>query len=428
MDKALEIAPKDPLLLHMKGMCSRRQASGIMKELLRNLRYAKPTPESDKQNAKSEAYLRLIVEDAKKAFNEALNIALDSGSDFAPTVEYSYTSQIQLLLDVLDFGYRFSGAQTRTDFITSPTSNWYLEQLDATEYLMERVKSLREGDKPSHYIIERQKELDDIYDDHSTALQRWNSFAATARTSKYIAQIHRQIVVNLLERDRKVRSKQEGQEVQRNWSLLPVRDRQRIVELMEENLIANPSSDHDIRYWFHAVRYLPHVDIASVIEKVANWRASGDSLEADYYLYILYALQAIDGDTTRLAKTKDLIRQTRMKALARNQRRSTHSFEWYGKGQGLSRLTYHTDLGEWDREKFYQDTSSLERLTGTVTHIEGPSSGTIELECGLEVFFVPSRISLQKGIDEYTKVSFYLGFSYSGLRAWSVERLDSDRH
>ena len=431
MNKALKIAPKDPLLHHMKGMCYRRQATSIMRELSKNQQYSKQGPAPLKQPVYSEVDLQLIVEDARRAFDEALNLALDSGIDFAPTVEYAYTSQIQLLLDALDFGYSISGAPTRTEFIVSPAASWYQEQLDDVEYLMDRLNSLREGDRPSHYILDRQRELDAIYDDHSMALQRWNSLVASARTDRHVAIIHRQIVVNLLERARKLRSKQEGREVQRNWYLLSVRDRQRAVELLEENLKANPSSERDIREWFHAVRYLPTIDIANVIEKVANWRAAGDSLEADYYLYILYVLQAIDGNTTRLSLTKDLIKQTRMKAFARNLRRNTYSFEWFGKGQGLTRLKHHADLGEFAGEKFYQDTSLLERVTGTVRYIENASSGIIELDCGIEAFFVPSRVGpqgLQKGIDEYTRVNFFLGFSYSGLRAWSVRRLGSTGH
>lgn len=436
MKKALATAPKDPLLHHMKGMCYRRQASSIMREL-KKLRELKKRQNSklpialQHQPVFSETDLQLVVEDAKRAFNDALQLALSASTDFSTTIEYAYTSQIQLLLDTLDFGYSISGAKTRTEFIVSPASSWYLEQLDYVEYLMSQVKSLREGDRPSHYIMERQRELDAIYDDHSMALQRWNSLAASARTDRHVAIIHRQIVVNLLERARETRSKQEGRDVQRSWSLLSARDRQRAVELLEENLKANPSSERDIREWFHAVRYLPDIHMASVIEKVANWRTTGDSLEADYYLYILYVLQAIDGNTTRLSLTKDLIKQTRTKAFTRNTRHNNYSFEWFGKGQGLTRLKHHTLLGEFDEKKFYQDTSLLERVKGTVKHIENASSGIIELECGVEAFFVPSRVEpqgLQKGIDDYAKVDFYLGFSYSGLRAWSVRRLDSNEH
>lgn len=436
MNKALKISPKDPLLHHMKGMCYRRQATSIMREISRSRQVRSIA--SFHQSAKTEADLRNIVEEAKTSFNVSLELALGSDSDYetdidyAPTVEYALTSQIQLLLDVIDFGYKISGVTTRTEFIVSQASSWYQEQLDDVEYLMERLKSLREGDKPSRYILSRQRELDSIYDDHSTALQRWNSLIASARNPKYVSIIHRQIVVNLLERARKQKAEKEGKkgtEIQRSWDLLSQRDRQRAIELLEENLQANPSSERDIRDWFHAMRYLPTIDLSTVIEKVANWRATGDSLEADYYLYILYVLQAIDGNTTRLSTTMDLIKQTRMKAFSRKLRRNTFSFEWFGKGQGLMRLKHYTDLGEFDADKFLQGTTLLERLTGTVRYIEDPSSGTIELDCGIEAFFVPSRVNpegLQKGIDEYTRVDFYIGFSYSGLRAWSVRKISTN--
>lgn len=42
--------------------------------------------------------------------------------------------------------------------------------------------------------------------------------------------------------------------------------------------------------------------------------------------------------------------------------------------------------------------------------------------CGLPAFFVPAKADVSKGGDENARVTFYLGFSYDGLRAWSVEK------
>src|SRR5260370_33775722 len=134
------------------------------------------------------------------------------------------------------------------------------------------------------------------------------------------------------------------------------------------------------------------------------------------------------GHRTRLSMTKMWIKQRVLKVFGGGFRQNNFSFGWLGKGGELHRLKHHTDLGNFDGEKFYQDTSLLERVTGIVRYIEDPGSGIIELDCGIEAFFVPSRVypqGLQKGIDEYTGVSFYLGFSYSGLRAWRVRRLES---
>jgi hypothetical protein len=89
-------------------------------------------------------------------------------------------------------------------------------------------------------------------------------------------------------------------------------------------------------------------------------------------------------------------------------------------------LISSSELGDWDREKgFYANTSRLERVEGRVTRINAPESGFLELSsCGLPVFFVPAKANVEKGRDENARVTFYLGFSYEGLRAWNVELTD----
>ncbi|MCM0589996.1 MAG: hypothetical protein KA716_06975 [Gloeotrichia echinulata DEX184] len=54
------------------------------------------------------------------------------------------------------------------------------------------------------------------------------------------------------------------------------------------------------------------------------------------------------------------------------------------------------------------------------TQEPGPAKGYIEVEgTGLKAFFVPGK-DYQKGSFESKNVTCYLGFSYSGLRAWEV--------
>ncbi len=43
--------------------------------------------------------------------------------------------------------------------------------------------------------------------------------------------------------------------------------------------------------------------------------------------------------------------------------------------------------------------------------------------CGLPVFFVPAKAGIERGKHANVRVRFYLGFSYSGLRAWNVEQI-----
>ena len=107
---------------------------------------------------------------------------------------------------------------------------------------------------------------------------------------------------------------------------------------------------------------------------------------------------------------------------ARFRRDRTRSFEWLGTGQGLKQLVHQDMLGEWDREKeFWSKTNQLRQLEGVVSNVKGPQAGDIELAGGQKAFFVPGVAGVQFGRSQNIRVKFFLGFSYEGLRAWSVE-------
>jgi hypothetical protein len=153
---------------------------------------------------------------------------------------------------------------------------------------------------------------------------------------------------------------------------------------------------------------------------VAYWRSNGDSLDAIYYIYVLHAIQAIGGST--LAGDRAMRSLEESKNRARFRRDRTRSFEWLGVGQGLKQLVHQDMLGEWDRENdFWTNTSPLRRLEGVVSSISGQQAGEIEVTGGLKAFFVPGIAGLASGRDENVHVKLFLGFSYEGLRAWSVE-------
>lgn len=106
---------------------------------------------------------------------------------------------------------------------------------------------------------------------------------------------------------------------------------------------------------------------------------------------------------------------------ARMRRNRTKSLEWLGAGKGLHRLVHQSQLGEWRPDiEFWESSSKLAKLTGRMVRIEGPQAGEMELASGLSAFFVPARGGFSRGQSENKRVSFYLGFSYDGLRAWEV--------
>jgi len=208
----------------------------------------------------------------------------------------------------------------------------------------------------------------------------------------------------------------------RRWDKLPGKNLQRALELLEQNVQEEPADDRNIRLWIQGARFLanpPSVKLAA--ERVAYWRSNGDSLDAVYYIYVLHSLQAIAGST--LAGDRALRALEECRNRARFRRDSTRSFEWLGVGQGLKQLVHQDMLGEWDREAdFWAKTGQLRRSEGVVSSISGPQAGEIELAGGLKAFFVPGVAGLVFGRGQNVRVTFFLGFSDEGLRAWSVER------
>jgi len=201
---------------------------------------------------------------------------------------------------------------------------------------------------------------------------------------------------------------------------MPGKEVNRILSLLEENLREEPHSDTNLRLWVQAVRRSTHPpSLETVIERVGYWRVSGGSLDAVFYLYVLYALQAIDGSALARDSALRFLEECRTKARFRRNR--TKSFEWLGEGSGIGRLVHHSQLGESPTDKeFGENVSPLLRLSGRIVSIEAPQAGQIEVQGGLNAFFVPARGGYSSGRSENKAVTCFLGFSYDGLRAWEV--------
>jgi len=158
----------------------------------------------------------------------------------------------------------------------------------------------------------------------------------------------------------------------------------------------------------------------TIIEKVSYWRANSDSLEAVYYLYVLYSIQAMEGSV--VARDFALRFREDCRARARLRRNRTKSFEWLGHGAGIRSLIHHSQLGEWKPDlEFWGNILPLARVGGRVSRFDGPQAGEIETLGGLPAFFVPAKANFASQNLENRSVTFLLGFSYDGLRAWDIK-------
>jgi tetratricopeptide (TPR) repeat protein len=382
IDRAIDLDPSDPVLHHMRGMAVRYQAYGAMEE-------GKP--------------LEDVVPLAKSASN-----SFASARDRNPDDDHGFISEVQMLARLVAYaGHNHPNGPL--GYLGSSNADPFLRDcLERAEGLLEAVRRHREGEGASPYEVDCRGKLDLVYGRHEQALQTWDSLLG--RSDVYAPPVRRQIVWTYLAR----RS--------RNWDQLAPKEIDRIVLLLDENLTEEPANDSNLRLWVQAVRRSRTApSLSAIIEKVANWRARSASLDAVYYLYVLYSLQAIEGVPLTYDSAIRFLDECR--GMARFRRDRTKSYEWLGKGTGATRLVHHSQLGEWDTKKeFWEHTSPLQRVEGRIIKIEGFQAGEVELPSGLKAFFVPAKGGFtSKHLNR--PVSFFLGFSFDGLRAWDTREL-----
>jgi tetratricopeptide (TPR) repeat protein len=384
IDRAIELDPKDSVLHHMRGMAYRYQAYQLMDE------------------GNQLADVVELARQASQSFGQARNSNPDD--------DHGYISEVQMIARLVAYAGH-DHPQGTLGYLGSTTADPFLRDcIEHAEGLLEIVRRHREGEGSSPYEVDCRARLDQIYGRHDHALQVWDSLLT--RNDVYAPPVRRQIVWTYLARRN------------RNWDDLPSKEADRIVQLLEDNLTEEPDRESNLRLWVQAVRRsVLTPTLSTIIEKVANWRARSGSLDATYYLYVLYALQATDGVPLAHDSTMRFLEECR--AMARFRRDRTKSYEWLGKGVGARRLVHHSQLGDWDTSKeFWQRTSSLSRIEGRIAKIDGLQAGEVELSSGLTAFFVPGKSGFtSKNLNH--KVSFFLGFSFDGMRAWDVREVKS---
>jgi tetratricopeptide (TPR) repeat protein len=391
LQQALAIESSDNVLHHIRGMILRAQAYQLMDDTAVGAI-------TDTQRAS----LATLVDEALGAFATA--------RDLDRRDEHPYVSAIELLVRYVRYGAS-SGTGSVVDFLATEKGRTYRERLAQAEELLGQVRRIRQGSAPSHYVDAIDPSLDQLYGDYSRAIERWTNLLD--RNDVYRPAIRRSIVYAYLGRNGRI------------WSEVSDRDCDRIRGLMEKNLEEEPGDDRNVRLWFLASKRLPNVSIDLAVERLTYWAESSavSSPDANFYLFCLKTLEALAGDPLAAALADQ--RLAKCRESAKGQTNRTVSFEWLGRGVGLNRLVSATQLGEFERSRgFFGDTSMLERATGRIAEIRGPEAGHIELATGQKAFFVPVRsrgASFERNRSENTRVSFYLGFSYDGLRAWEVE-------
>lgn len=388
--EAIRLSPNDSLLHHMAGMGWRAEIYDLLESI------------GEESSGDEESEITRLLHEATREFERARS--LDRRS------EYSYISHVQMIVRVIVGIGNAKGYQHETmRFLTLPGNDPYRELIDQAQNLLSDLSLIKGGESSSQYQIRLQAELEKLHGRHSRAIEHLTN--VLDRSDAYHPPVRRAIIRTYIAR-------RGG-----DWTRLTDRELIRVVELATDNIEEEPTSDHNLRLWFRAVRAQNALGVDYVAEKLAYKRLQNPSVDTTYYLYIMKFLQLQSGDLVVARELPDIIKEC--SNLAQNLSRTTTSFEWFGRETGLAALVHVSTLGNWDEEqKFWSNAQHLKAVRGRIAEIHNQGSGQIELPSGLRVFFVPSRGAVSGGYipgqDIGREVEFFLGFSYDGLRAWSV--------
>lgn len=373
--RASELSPDSSTLHHILGMVYR---SRVYDGLGRNVALDDLTP-----------------------WVEAAATEFSISRDLAPSTQtHGFISEIQMRVRVVEFAIR---GGTLARYLNSAPHHLVVSSVEKAEDLIATLRYRGDPKKPSGFEQTERAKLTRMYGDYATSLQLLDSLLRKGTVPLPI--VRRQIVWTYLAR------------VDRNWRALPPKDVERVVSLLDENLMMDGYSSSDALAWWRAVRLKsPAISHERVKEVLAYWRASNPCLDAEYCSFVAYALDAL---ADLPASVADASKHARRSAeIAKNEGSRTRSVDWYGRGNGMASLVHHSELGKWDPAlDFWADTSRLRLVEGRVSQIHGPQAGYAEI-AGMKAFFVPQRAGVIRGRHENERIRGYLAFTHDGLRIW----------
>lgn len=327
-----------------------------------------------------------------------------------PNSPYPLVTPIQMIVEIFERLAALSGENEYAKFLcqNSHVSEWCRDKVAKAETLLSQLRQLEAGSEPTRYRRECDSRLHGVVGNFEAMVDGLSSLLRMPGVAKPpVRTMLANAYVGRLEKD--------GARVQ-------IKTARRVVELMQQNLQENPRSGHDMRNWFRAFRLLPEFTLLEAIERMTHWSLMSDSVDALYYLYILHFMGARRGIHRSVIKAKQYVELSKQSAPVLL---SKKSFEWWAT-ENMDRpcpLLHHSELGPWSKEEnFFKGVDNLGWLVGRIDEIRSPQAGTIIID-GMPAFFVP-RSDFQRVRDLNVRVQCFVGFSYEGLRAWNVQRME----
>lgn len=406
IDKALDRnGQNDYNLLHIAGMCRRRQI-----EYYYRTRQAIDRDDLKKLTATAREYFR-------------------QSREANPKNVHAYTSEIQLLTIVIEYGKSLSSYDKYYTFLVARENSWFFEIYEDLNDLIDELSSLVDQMSTlglTNRVI-RTKTM--LARSESKSWEYVGDFKQSLNTlQEHIRNADRLTLPRL--RTMYVRtlllSKVNGKydELLDAWTLLTDSERILVSDYLNKNVQQNSGDVMSMKLWIQLVRYSGlEISIDEVKSRLNMMYKNSEDfpmarLEAAYNLYMLNLFELIrDNDTLNNRKKDEIQRWIDIcKDLSPNDK---YPYEWLFHLDDISGIVSSKTKPDFKK-------LDLERVAGTITDIKSNAQGTIRLDCGFDVFFTPSVGNFIPGKDETTRVEMVIGFRHEGPTAYEVTRLNNE--
>lgn len=387
IDTALNIEGEDDVLYQMKGIILRNKMRAAI---------------DDRERFAPRELRERVLDDVRQAREQfERSIALNDES------EHGHVALVQVCIEAIEFGRGQSSADNYSAFLSAADSAYYRELMNLAEEHLESAREITGGDRPSRYAAMAEARMNVFYDDYAALLQGWRNLLDRPDLAK--PPIRSQLV--------RAYQRRAG-----SWRSARAEDRTRALDLLDENLRDDPADTQSLMQWLRVGRFRGvSLDRAAELIEYSSREAVRTPRDILFYDYVTTALLAMAGRDTAATAYRRKLERSRDRAASFGNRR--YIYEWYAAGTGLAQLVHHGDLQGWDRSAERGDPALLTRVEGRVHSITRPAVGDIDFGPGLSAFFSPGASQLVADRHTNARVSFLLGFSYDGPRAWSVRLL-----
>ena len=400
LEKAFELTQeKDSKICHMLGMSYRRE----LKEHLDALGNNKPSEEQLYEHEN-------LRERASRYFK--LSRELEREND------YAYISHIQLLIDLIEQGFRQFGANVPYHKRLSDRAyirNW----LDEAFSILDEAQVYLEYSQDTFLGLLEAK-LINLRGSLSKAIETYQNILTNANKYKDSKNFSQRIDPNPIKRQlarcfyQRGMERIESKEVnERNKGQ---NDLKRAAKYLEELIIDQPTHPYNLGFWFQCARLNPQVNKSILIERLEGYYARTQSLDGAFYLMCLFFIRGIEeknpsafDDYERYLKDS--------KRLSAHLTHRLNRREWLGDGYTLI-----------PNKNISLDSQTEQPIATKLPRIEGYIKQVVEFNglisippYGQKIYFRPKRHDKKfYKSDEGKKVTFNIVFTYDKPIAYDV--------